>query len=286
MNDPKEISKVIHFASEMHQHSRIVQQNGISLILIILADFIIGRDVYFDESSGMCLVRISSGKKWTQNHWIRSTELSDLVFTQIIKYIKGSYASLRFSPIQFEKVRSVLTSWLDKKHIESKTLVFSDIVLNPPRSSETGSRCWIFARQPMRTDEEKKNEIVLKSGQRAIWDQRFIIHLSPPLEPEPESSSREYLIRNLKMSDYKSIIEKLEKSKDFKGKAALEKYWAKMPPKSRETIPCVAAKETPDIAFAIPSLKINLEKSWLNFECVYSRFKPTKTISMPTRLFE
>ncbi|TPX64216.1 hypothetical protein SpCBS45565_g06051 [Spizellomyces sp. 'palustris'] len=154
------------------------------------------------------------------------------------------------------------------------------VILCPPRASQTGAFVWVVARTPIQRSEFTKNAVQLRIGERAIWDQRFLIALRTPQLASVEETfygvdpgDLIFVVRPFTDRDYHSILDRMRTGPRTEWnesvQQALTHYWQKMPPPARQTIPCIALKQdSGDTSYVIsvPSISINLEPQLLDVQ--------------------
>jgi hypothetical protein len=155
------------------------------------------------------------------------------------------------------------------------------VLFEVPRQLHTGSDNWVISRWPMNAAERRHGELMMKVGDKILWDGRFYISLHPPstsfyetkgiayssILQNIQTEKLKFMVRPFLIHDYHNILYRLQSWRDKKAanqvRNMLNHFMRKMPASMRHSIPCVVlVQDNGDLTYVvnIPSLNIQLEK--------------------------
>ncbi|KAI9094313.1 hypothetical protein DFS34DRAFT_665149 [Phlyctochytrium arcticum] len=230
-----------------------------------------------DPPTGTCFLQVRARRDRISSHWIGKPYIADRVLSSVIKWVgNGSVNPSSHIP---SLLRTEIVNYFNFK---AKRVTGGGVLLSPPRASQTGAFVWIASRCPLPKANRHSNHLILKHGQRGIWDQRFLFALDLP--PKAESSDTylgtpysdlSFVVRPFMEADYKHVLARMRALPTTEWgetvQHAVNHYWKKMPSAARETIPCIALlnpsqPEDTSHVVAIPSLSVNLEPQLLDIK--------------------
>ncbi|KND00698.1 uncharacterized protein SPPG_03819 [Spizellomyces punctatus DAOM BR117] len=228
-----------------------------------------------DPPTGTCFLHVRANRNNLQNHWISQPYLAERVLAHVVKWA-GNGSNVPASTVPSALREQILNYF----KYNSRLVNGGGVILCPPRASQTGAFVWVVARSPIQRSEFTKNAVQLRIGERAIWDQRFLIALRAPQFASVKETfygvdpqDLIFVVRPFTDRDYHSILDRMRTGPRTEWnesvQQALTHYWQKMPPPARQTIPCIALKQdSGDTSYVIsvPSISINLEPQLLDVQ--------------------
>ncbi|KAJ3189476.1 hypothetical protein HDU85_003107 [Gaertneriomyces sp. JEL0708] len=262
------------FCSHMEKHRKALKKKT----LPIIDEFTLR-----DPPTGTCFMQVNSTRKHLKHHWISQPHLAESVISELANWTTTSFTRVHTS--FYQDVRQAILRWYRPRDKSASRVMAADVMLYHPRASQTGAFIWMLTRAPMsRSKTSKGSHVEIQIGQSALWDNRFMFSLT---NPEGATDGRTllgtpindlvFVIRPFLEQDYHNIMARMQREAtggewNTHIQKALAHYWKKMPPRSRETIPCVAlkqdGKDTSHVV-AVPSVGVMLEPNLVDIKFTF-----------------
>ncbi|KAI8819702.1 uncharacterized protein EV422DRAFT_533988 [Fimicolochytrium jonesii] len=252
-----------HFMALMNQHREAYQKK----VRPILDEYTL-----FDPPSGTCFLQVRPKAGSFGPPWIKQPHIALRVLSRVIQWCARAGDNRTWT--QPTSIPLDILSHFNRSRPDRDTSV-GHVQLCRPRANATGAYIWLVGRARMQSQEQRNTAIVLKLGDTALWDARFLIALQPSPHAPADTTfygvpprDLRFVVRALTTADMKSVINRMRipphRGADHSEhvQRSIMHYQKKVPESLQETIPCIALEQDDgdrSYVVAIPSLSINLE---------------------------